>query len=43
MAVAYLLAAGLGRALARAQRVAQVDRVIDAEAQRMSRSPRTLQ
>lgn len=42
-AVAYLLAAGLGRDLARARRAAQVDRAIDAEAQRMSRSPRTLQ
>jgi len=42
-AVAYLLAAGLGRALARARRAAQVDRIIDAEARRTSRSPRTLQ
>lgn len=42
-AVAYLLAAGLGRAMARTRRAAQVDRVIDAEARRMSRSTRTLQ
>ena len=42
-AVAYLLAAGLGRALVRTRRAAQVDRAIDAEAQRMSRSARTLQ
>ncbi len=42
-AVAYFLAAGLGRAMARARRAAQVDRAIDAEAQRMSRSTRTLQ
>ena len=41
-AVAYLLAACLGRALARARRAAQVDRAIDAEARRMSRSARTL-
>ena len=42
-AVAYLLAAGLGRAFARARRAAQVDRTIDAEAQRTSGSSRTLQ
>lgn len=42
-AVAYLLAAGLGRALVRTRRAAQVDRAIDAEVRRMSRSPRTLQ
>lgn len=42
-AVAYLLAAGLGRALVRTRRAAQVDRAIDAEARRMSRSARTLQ
>lgn len=42
-AVAALLAAGLGRALVRTRRAAQVDRAIDAEARRMSRSPRTLQ
>lgn len=42
-AVAYMLAAGLGRAMLRTRRVAQVDRVIDAEAWRTSRSPRTLQ
>lgn len=42
-AVATLLAAGLGRALVRTRRVAQVDSAIDAEARRMSRSPRTLQ
>lgn len=42
-AVAYLLAAGLERALVRTRRAAQVDRAIDAEARRMSRSPRTLQ
>jgi hypothetical protein len=42
-AVAYLLAAGLGRAMVRTRRAAQVDRAIDAEARRMSRSARTLQ
>lgn len=42
-AVAYLLAAGLGRAVARTRRAAQVDRAIDAEARRMSRSTPTLQ
>ncbi|MBL8394353.1 MAG: hypothetical protein JNK99_06295 [Candidatus Accumulibacter sp.] len=41
--VAYLLAAGLGRAMVRTRRAAQVDRAIDAEARRMSRSARTLQ
>jgi hypothetical protein len=42
-AVAYLLAAGLGRAMVRTRRAAQVDRAIDAEARRTSRSMRTLQ
>jgi len=42
-AVAYLLAAGLGRAAMRMRRAAQVDRAIDAEARRISRSARTLQ
>jgi len=42
-AVAYLLAAGLGRAMARARWAAQVDRAIDSEALRASRSPQTLQ
>lgn len=42
-AVAYLLAAGLGRVMVRTRRAAQVDRVIDAEARRTSRSMRTLQ
>jgi len=42
-AVAYLLAAVLGRATVRTRRVAQVDRAIDAEAWRTSRSARTLQ
>lgn len=42
-AVAYVLATGLGRAMLRTRRAAQVDRTIDAEAQRMSRSARTLQ
>lgn len=41
--VAYLLAAGLGRAMVRTRRAAQVDRAIDAEAQRTSRSAWTLQ
>ncbi len=43
VAVVYLLAAGLGRAMARTRRAAQVDRAIDAEARQMSRSTRTLQ
>ena len=42
-AVAYLLAAGLGRALARARRAAQVDQAIDAEARRTSPAVRMLQ
>lgn len=42
-AVAYLLAAGLGRAMVQTRLAAQVDRTIDAEARRTSRSPRTLQ
>lgn len=42
-AVAYLAAAGLGRAMARTRRAAQVDRAIDAEARRTSRSARMLQ
>lgn len=42
-AAAYLLAAGLGRAMVRTRRAALVDRAIDAEARRTSRSPRTLQ
>jgi hypothetical protein len=42
-AVAYLAAAGLGRAVARTRRAAQVDRAIDAEARRTSRSAPTLQ
>ncbi len=42
-ALVYLLAAGLGRAMARARWAAQVDRAIDAEARRTSRSARTLQ
>ncbi|HRD35368.1 MAG TPA: hypothetical protein PLR02_14075 [Rhodocyclaceae bacterium] len=42
-AVAYLLAAGLGRAMLRTRRAAQVDRAIDAEALQRSRSARTLQ
>lgn len=42
-AVAYLLAAGLARALVRTRRAAQVDQAIGAEAQRMSRPPQTLQ
>jgi hypothetical protein len=42
-AVAYLLAAGIGRAMARTWRAAQVDRAIDAEARRQSRSVRVLQ
>lgn len=42
-AVAYLAAAGLGRAMARTRRAAHVDRAIDAEARRTSRSTRTLQ
>lgn len=41
--VATLLVAGLGRAMVRTRRAAQVDSTIDAEARRMSRSPRTLQ
>lgn len=42
-AAAYLLAASLGRAMTRMRRAAQVDRAIDAEARRTSRSVRTLQ
>ncbi|MBK7647589.1 MAG: hypothetical protein IPJ12_10560 [Betaproteobacteria bacterium] len=42
-AVAYLLAVGLGRAMARTRRAAQVDRAIDAEERRTSRSTPTLQ
>lgn len=42
-AAAYLLAAGLGWAFGRTRRAAQVDRAIDAEAQRTSRSAPTLQ
>lgn len=41
-AVAYLLAASIGRTMARTRRTAQVDRAIDAEAQRRSRSAPTL-
>lgn len=42
-AVVYLLAAGLGRGVVRTRQAAQVDRAIDAEARRMSRSARMLQ
>jgi hypothetical protein len=42
-AVAYLATAAFGRAMARTRRAAQVDRAIDAEALRTSRSVRTLQ
>lgn len=42
-AVVYLAAAGFGRAMARTRRAAQVDRAIDAEARRTSRSTPTLQ
>lgn len=42
-AVAYLLAAGLGRAMVWSRWAARVDQAIDAEARRTSRSPRTLQ
>lgn len=42
-AVATLLAAGLGRAMTRMRRAAQVDLAIDAEARRRGRSAPTLQ
>jgi hypothetical protein len=42
-AVAYLLGPGLGRAMVQTRQAAQVERTIDAEARRTSRSPRTLE